>query len=139
MQIIINEKTPTINHLYGQRGTFKFLKKEAKELRERIIDETVRQSQEQDFETLKWQDKILQVETIVFEDWFTRQNTIKKKDVANREKFLIDSVFKGLNIDDSQIWKNTLIKKTEENKTMFRTVMNIKLYSPKDVKTYNGR
>ena len=29
-------KTPTINHLYGQRGVRKFLKPEAKKLREEI-------------------------------------------------------------------------------------------------------
>jgi len=44
----------------------------------------------------------------------TKKDTIKKKDIANREKFLIDSVFESLGIDDSHIWEHRLLKHDDE-------------------------
>lgn len=38
-------------------------------------------------------------------EWFTKKNQIKKKDVENRHKALIDGVFKFLGLDDSQIFE----------------------------------
>lgn len=38
-------------------------------------------------------------------EWFTKKDQIKKKDVENRHKALIDGVFKFLGLDDSQIFE----------------------------------
>src|SRR6056297_910486 len=107
MLIEIPFKTPTVNHLYGHRGYRMFLKKEAKELREKIIN----LCPDHDF---KETDK-LNVTVEIYEDWYTQKGDIKRKDVANREKFLIDSVFEGLGLDDKQIFEHKIIKKQNKN------------------------
>ena len=109
MKIIIPFKTPTINHLYWHRGNIKIMKKEAKELRQEIID--LIDHKVYQYERDYFKDKQLYVIVEIYEDWFCKNNTIKKKDIANREKFLIDTVFKGLNIDDKMIFKCSFEKK----------------------------
>lgn len=111
MEIKIPYKTPSVNHLYGQRGFRRFLTKEGQELKAKIIVATKEQ-------TPYFAGAIgeLQVEVEIHEDWYTKNMDIARKDVANREKFLIDSVFEALEIDDKLIFKHTLkkIQDTEE-------------------------
>ena len=44
------------------------------------------------------------------EEWFTKKGEIKKKDVENRHKALIDGIFKFLELDDSQIFEINIKK-----------------------------
>ena len=46
--------------------------------------------------------------------WYNKNGTIKKRDIANLEKFLIDSVMKDLDADDSQIFSITIKKVVSE-------------------------
>jgi hypothetical protein len=55
-------------------------------------------------------DKKLLVQVLIYENWLNQDGTVKTKDVSNREKFLIDSVFKALGVDDKYIFCQTLIK-----------------------------
>lgn len=105
MKITIPFKTPTINHLYWHRGNIKIMKKEAKELQKEIVG-IVKSMLNTPFSSIP----TLKVITKIYENWYNQDGTIKKKDVANREKFLIDSVFKGLEIDDKYIFESVLIK-----------------------------
>lgn len=106
MIIEIPFKTPTINHLYGQRGFRKFLKPEAKALKKKI------------FELVNGLDKDialnsnlkLKVTTEIYEDWICQNGSVAKKDISNREKFLIDSVFEALDLDDKYIFEQTFKK-----------------------------
>lgn len=102
-------KTPTINHLYWHRGNVKIMKKEAKDLRIQIEEEVYNQTK--DIKTEDYNDKELKVIVEVFEDWYCLDQTIKKKDIQNREKFLIDSVFKALDLDDKLIFDCRFIKR----------------------------
>ena len=52
----------------------------------------------------------LRVEVEIHENWITKKGEIKKKDIANREKFLIDSVFAALGIDDKFIFEHSMKK-----------------------------
>lgn len=110
IQIKLPFKTPTVNHLYGQRpggsGRARFIKKEAKDLRKKIT-EIVRQSYPIVIPNLN---RGLKVRVEINEDWFTKKGTVKRKDVANREKFLIDSVFGALEIDDKFIFEHNIVK-----------------------------
>ncbi len=114
IEIKIPFKTPTINHLHGHnmRGGF-YLKKEAKELKKEIkeiVDGYVIEN------IIILHGSKLKVTTEVHENWLTKKGTIKKKDIANREKFLIDSVFDALGLEDSFIYEHTMkkIQDTEE-------------------------
>jgi len=104
MKITIPFKTPSINHLYGSRGFRKFLTKEAKELREEIIN-ICNKAIWDPLENTK-----LKVIVEIHEDWNTKKGEVKRKDISNREKFLIDSIFQGLNLDDKFIFEHTMIK-----------------------------
>lgn len=102
IKLTIPEKIPTLNHLYWHRGNMKILKSEARELRKRIICccNNVTQA---DKDALFNKKLIVTLE--VYEDWYTKKNEVKKKDLLNREKFLIDSVFEGLGFDDKYIFE----------------------------------
>lgn len=52
----------------------------------------------------------LSVRVEIYEDWHTKKGDVKKKDIANREKFLIDSVFNALGLDDCFVFEHTMIK-----------------------------
>lgn len=106
-------RTPTINHLYWHRGNMKIMKKEAKKLREAIIDICDKVDRE---EVKKLYGKELKVTIEVYEDWYNQDGTIKKKDLMNREKFLIDSIFEGLIVDDKNIFEVLFSKCQSEDK-----------------------
>ena len=103
IEIKIPLKTPSVNHLYGQRGFRKFLKPEAKTIR-KLISEVV--TQRKPFS----EEAKLEVHTMIHEDWYTKKGTIKRKDCANREKFLTDSVFEALGLDDKQVFRHIIEK-----------------------------
>ena len=89
------------------------MKKEAKEIREEIIAIVEKETPSFPLE------QPLNVEVEVFENWLTVEGKIKRKDVMNREKFLIDSVFIGLGVDDKYIYNYT-IKKIQSDKEKSR-------------------
>lgn len=121
MNFVVNIpfKTPTINHLYWHRGNIKIMKKEAKELKEKI-KEIVKQSLPFVCNNLN-EGLIVRVE--IFENWFSKNGSVKKKDVMNREKFLIDSVFDALEIDDKYIFEHTMVKIQNENEEFARVII----------------
>jgi len=111
MEIKIPFKTPTVNHLYGQRpggfGRARFLKPEARKLREeikKIIQEDIKH------DPIKSPPQHLKVNVKIYEDWLCKDGSVKRKDLVNREKFLIDSVFNALGIDDKYIFEHTMEK-----------------------------
>lgn len=106
MIIKIPFKTPTINHLYWHRGNMKIMKTEAKELREEI-KEIVFKSLPFVFSNLNAGLKVI-IE--IHENWFTKKGAVARKDISNREKFLIDSVFKALDLDDKYIFEHVSLK-----------------------------
>jgi len=117
MIIEIPFKTPTVNHLYGQRpggfGRTRFIKPEARKIREKIkeICSKVPIGSLGHFDRLK-----LKVEVQIYENWFCKNLSVKRKDIVNREKFLIDSVFDALGLDDKLIFIHIMrkIQSTEE-------------------------
>lgn len=92
-------KTPSINHLFFHRNNMKILTTEARRIRKQI--QVLMMSQVQNYDRLK--NVPLKVDIDIYENWLTKKNLIKKKDVANREKFIVDSVFETLGIDDKFI------------------------------------
>ena len=104
MIITINKKCPTINHVFGFKGFRKFIKAEGKEFREYVINEVHKQVHPMNFKIK------LKITIDVIENWFTKNNEIKRKDLDNRAKFLIDSIFKGLELDDKFIFELVMRK-----------------------------
>jgi Holliday junction resolvase RusA-like endonuclease len=109
MIIIIPFKTPTINHLYGFRGFHKFITKEAKEIKAKISEEVKEAMKNQYIWTGEVAPK-LDVQIAIYENWLTKKGEVARKDISNREKFLMDSIFEALGIDDRFIFKHTMIK-----------------------------
>lgn len=96
-------RTPTDNHLYYHKGNFRIIKKEARELRDKItsITSTIKHN-------LK--DKELRVHVWVHEQWYCKNGNMAKKDIANKEKFLMDSVCRGLGLEDKWIVSHSMYK-----------------------------
>jgi len=107
IKIVIDKKTPSINHMYLQKGWRKFIKPEGKKLREYIINKTKKQN----INVEKYIGKELKVDVKIYENWYTKDNRIYRKDCLNREKFATDSIFEALGLDDKQIFKYTVTKK----------------------------
>ena len=109
--ITIDKRTPSVNHLYGHTkfGAF-YLKPQAKVLKHQIIESAKSQLAKQGYDSNMWKYRLLRVHTKIYESWWTLKNTVKKKDIANREKFLIDSIMEGLELDDSYVWEHILTK-----------------------------
>ena len=63
-----------------------------------------------------WGDpKPLRVSIDIFENWECKDGSVKKKDIANREKFLVDSIFNALGVDDRYIFEHTMRKIQSED------------------------
>lgn len=105
MIIKIPFRTPSVNHLYFNWNNRRILTKEARELKKEIKDICCKMNLNE-----KYNDKKLKVNVKIYENWFNKNGTIKKKDISNKEKFLIDSVFDGLGLDDKCIFKHQMIK-----------------------------
>ena len=108
IKVIIDKKTPTINHLYYYRGNIKVLSTEGRNLRKYIEKLVSEQINKELVEQLK--NKKLSLTVEIFENWYTKKGAVRKKDLANREKFLIDSIFKSLGLDDSFIFEHKMFK-----------------------------
>jgi len=93
--------------MYLQKGWRKFIKPEGKKLREYIINKTKKQN----INVEKYIGKELKVDVKIYENWYTKDNRIYRKDCLNREKFATDSIFEALGLDDKQIFKYTVTKK----------------------------
>ena len=110
MKIIIPFKTPTRNHLYGYRGFHQYMKPEAVKLKAEIKKIVIKSLP---FFCPNLNDG-LKVVVEVHENWFTKKGEVKRMDISNREKFLIDSVFDALGIDDKYIFENKMLKVQDE-------------------------
>ncbi|MBE3092792.1 MAG: RusA family crossover junction endodeoxyribonuclease [Chloroflexi bacterium] len=124
MQIIIPFKTPTYNHLHGHRGFRWYLKPEGKELQKKIKEIVVN--------SLPFfspdLNKGLKVEVEIYENWLCKDGSIKRKDLDNRQKFLIDCIFNSLDIDDKYIFEHTMRKiQSDEEKA----IINIEVLNEK--------
>jgi len=110
MKFRIPFKTPTINTMYATFHGHRVKSKEARELTkevELIVKTTP-------CETIEGE---LIVIINIFSNWYNKDGTIKKRDIANLEKFITDSIFANLeDMDDKQIFKITMNKyqSTEE-------------------------
>ena len=115
MIIKIPFKTPSANHLYFHWRGVKRLTQEARDLKKEIAEtifppdiEKICKIRFLEKEELK--DMPLRVRVEIHENWYYKNGKIKRADVANREKFLIDAVFDALEIDDRNIFECTLVK-----------------------------
>ena len=111
MKIKIPFKTPTVNHLYWHRGNMKILTTEARKLREEIgniVEKLIIKNNKEAFDLIG--NKKLKAEVSIHENWLTKKGDVAKKDIANREKFLIDSIFKVIGVDDKFIFEHAFKK-----------------------------
>lgn len=114
-------KTESINHLYGFRGFRKFIKPEGKRIRKEIYNLIKKQN----VDVSPFINKKLKLKVEIYENWFTKKGDIYRKDVSNREKFQVDSIFNALGLDDKQIFHHTMIKKQSEDEE--KSIVRIKI------------
>ena len=121
IEITIPRKTPSINHLYGRRGFRSYIKPEGKELKEYIITLVKHYPHDSIPEIPNISGQKLSIQVDIYENWFTKEGRVARKDISNREKFLIDSVFEGLELDDKFIFEHTMRKiQSDEEKAIIR-------------------
>ena len=125
IEIKIPFKTPTINHLYWHRGNMRIMTKEAKELRKKI-NEIVWDGLNE-WDPLDYVNKKLKVVTEIHENWMCKNGKVARKDISNREKFLIDSIFDSLSdlYDDKFIFEHTMKKIQSETEFALIRIDNI--------------
>ena len=121
MKILIPFKTPSINHLYFNYRNIRILTKEARELKKtifNIINDIDKTKEDPVPETP------LKVTTLIYENWYCKNTSVRRCDVANREKFLIDAVFDALGVDDKYIFEQHLIKVQSDDKEFAEIEIN---------------
>jgi len=112
IEVEIPIKTPSVNHLYGHaRFGGMYIKPEAKKIRKEI-EEILLSQIGTSFEHVN--DVMLKVDVEIHENWYTQKGEIKRVDLANREKFLIDSIFEAIGLDDKLIFEHTMKKVQDE-------------------------
>lgn len=99
MQITIPGLPPTTNHMFLTRGRFRILSPEARKFKEMV--EALVVSLQLD----PPEGKLIVAIRLHSPRWLLKDGLrIRKMDIQNREKAVIDSVFKALGVDDSSIW-----------------------------------
>jgi len=71
--------------------------------------------------------KLYSMHNEYYYDWYYKNGNVKKKDVQNMNRLLIDAVFRGLGIDDS-----VLFKVTDEKVQSHKCKTVVKLYVEDD-------
>lgn len=89
----------SINKQYYHNRAGKFLTRPARELRAKIISDV------KEMDNTLPEDATLRIDINLVEDWLCKNGAIRKADLDNRLKFLIDSVFRGLEMDDKYIFE----------------------------------
>jgi len=113
MLIKIPFKTPSANKLYGKtsRHNSVYLRPEAKKLKAEIREIVISAMGHGEYDLGKMRNETkLYVSVEIHEDWYFKNGNVRTCDVSNREKFLIDSVFEPLGIDDKFIFEYNMKK-----------------------------
>ena len=119
MRITIPFKTPSVNHLYFHWKHCTILTKEARALKKEIKEII-------DASTVIIKANVpLKVSVEVYEKWYFKNGEVARKDIANREKFLIDAVFEALGMDDRHIFELSFKKINSE--TEEKSVIDIEV------------
>ena len=115
---------PSTNHIYMIVPKRMILNKQAKQVKQDInkIVQTQIDLDRIDLNSLMVEGRKFKVDIEFYTKWYNKNGTIKKRDVANREKLLIDSIFETLGIDDKSIWDINLKKIHDETD---KTIVNI--------------
>jgi hypothetical protein len=100
------------------------LKKEGVEQRKKIVATIPQEVRD----TMAGFKEKIKVEVKIHENWYYKNGEIKRADIANREKFLIDSIFEALGIDDRLIFEYTTEKVQVEDKKDYKAVVVLKEY-----------
>ena len=104
MLIKIPFKTPTVNLMYATFNGNRVKSKEANQLSKEVGDIVLNTP------TIIIEGK-LKVSIEIHSNWYNKDGTIKKRDIANLEKFITDSIFNHLeDMDDKQIFKLVMNK-----------------------------
>lgn len=105
MQITIPGPVPTTNHAFIQRGRFRVLAPEARKFKEMVEGIVVGLNLEAPTE-----DKLMVSLRFHSARWHNKDKSIKKRDLGNLEKLILDAIFKTLGVDDSHIFLLSLEK-----------------------------
>lgn len=117
IELIINQEPVSVNKLYFQpKGSkHRILTPEGRNFKAVATQSTIQQ--------LKYVTNLvdisykkLKLELYYYSEWFNKDKSIKKKDIANYEKAVVDCLFDafkllGHPIDDAQVFEMCLFKK----------------------------
>jgi len=130
IKIEIPFETPSTNKLYPQFKGRRILSEEARALKESIGWIILKQKTDGKIIVPEcFKTDPLFVVIAVYDNWFTKKGKIKKKDVCNKEKFLIDSIFKSLELDDKNIFHATIVKMQYDKENNKKSIVMISHYS----------
>lgn len=111
MRTILEFTVPAVPPSYNESFKINFrakqiyLSQEAKEFK-KLLMLHVPMIDEKDFKP----NSTLSIDLIFYDNWYYKNGNMRKKDVQNMDKIVIDSLFKLLPVDDCYIWINTNTK-----------------------------
>lgn len=120
MQITIPGLPPTTNHAFIQRGRFRVLAPDARKFKE-MVEELVT-----NLHLDPPQGRLMVAIRLHSSRWLLKDGVgIRKMDVANREKLVLDAIFKTLGVDDSNIWLLSLEKVVDTEEVTEVTILSL--------------
>lgn len=120
MQITIPGLPPTTNHAFIQRGRFRVLAPDARKFKEMVEGLVTSLALEPP------EGKLMVAIRLHSPRWLLKDGVgIRKMDVANREKLVLDAIFKTLGVDDSNIWLLSLEKVVADEEVTEVTILPI--------------
>lgn len=107
----------SVNKMYyiKPKGNRKVLTIKARELRARIMEDTIKQIGHRANQIVE-EDEPQRIEITFMGDWLTLEGEVRKTDIDNRLKFLIDSIYNAIGFDDKYIYE-IKAKKHQSNET----------------------
>jgi Holliday junction resolvase RusA-like endonuclease len=68
---------------------------------------------------------LFDIEINYYHDWYYKNGKVRRLDVQNLDKLLIDAVFEKLGTDDSRLWSVTLRKLQKDDAPMTTVLLSI--------------
>lgn len=111
LRLEIPMKPVSVNSMYMTRGRFRVLTTEARNFKTFTEDLVKNFLTAEHVERLDRCQALRVVITLVSPIWFTKSNTIRKRDAESYSKCTNDAVFSALPVDDSKIFDLQIKKK----------------------------
>ena len=71
----------------------------------------------------------LRFDISIYDNWYTKEGSVRKRDIQNLDKIIIDACCERLGIGDERVWERTIRKLSDDKLKDGFTVVKIEVIS----------